>query len=195
MSASADPLIVVLIGPGGTGKGTVAERLIEADESLWLSRSWTTRSPREGEADDAYVFVDRSRFEAHAEQNGFLEWAEFLGNLYGTPVPQAPPGHDVLLEIELEGAIQIAAQRPDALVILLAPPSEEAQASRLRNRGDSEEHVQKRLSKGREELSRGRAIAHHEVVNHQVEQAVGEVLGILDARRQARVRLGSQTEE
>ncbi len=182
----AEPLIIVLIGPGGTGKGTVAERLLDADEALWLSRSWTTRSPREGEAADAYVFVDREEFEAHVQRGGFLEWAEFLGNCYGTPVPQPPEGHDVLLEIELEGAIQVLERRPDAVVILLAPPSEEAQAARLRGRGDPEEHVVKRVAKGREELARGQEIAHHVVVNHEVEQAVAEVLGILDARRQDR---------
>jgi len=195
VSVSADPLILVLLGPGGTGKGTVAQRLIEVDNALWLSRSWTTRAPREGEPADAYVFVNHEDFQAHIERDGFLEWAEFLGNLYGTPVPEAPSGHDVLLEIELEGALQVLAKRPDAVVVLLTPPSEAAQVARLRGRGDSEEHLAMRVAKGREELDRGRAIAHHEVVNHEVEQAVGEVLGILNARRQARLRLASQPEE
>lgn len=195
MSAPADPLIVVLIGPGGTGKGTVAEHLVNVDEALWLSRSWTTRPRRDGEAPDAYVFVERVEFDAQIDRGGFLEWAEFLGNCYGTPVPQPPEGHDILLEIDLEGAIQVLAKRPDALVILLSPPSEEAQEQRLRGRGDSDEHVAKRLAKGREELARGREIAHHEVVNESIEQAVTQVLGILNARRQARSRMAPHTEE
>jgi guanylate kinase len=182
-SPSAEPRLVVLIGPGGTGKGTVAARLVEADDRLWLSRSWTTRPPREGEHPEAYVFVDRASFEAHHAGGGFLESAEFLGNLYGTPVPEVPEEREVLLEIELEGARQVLARRPDATVILLVPPSEEHQEARLRGRGDPDEHVVRRIEKGRQELAEGRQIAHHEVVNEDLEQAVGEVLGILASLR------------
>jgi len=177
------PRIIVLIGPGGTGKGTVAAHLVDADEGLWLSRSWTTRPRREGEHPEAYVFVDRAAFEAHAARGGFLEHAEFLGNLYGTPVPEAPDGRDVLLEIEIEGARQILQRHSDATVILLVPPSEEAQAERLRGRGDAEHHVVSRVEKGRAELEAGREIAHHEVVNDDLGQAVAEVLGIVDSLR------------
>ena len=185
-SPPAEPGILVLIGPGGTGKGTVAGRLLERDPNLWLSRSWTTRPRREGEADDAYVFVERPDFEALVEQDGFLEWAEFLGNLYGTPVPIPPEGRDVLLEIEVEGARQILARHPDALVVLLLPPSEEVQEQRLRGRGDPEHHVARRLEEGRVEVAHGRLIAHHEVVNDDLEQAVAQIVGILEALRRGR---------
>ncbi len=119
----ADPLIFVLFGPGGAGKGTIAAKLVESDPGLWLSRSWTTRPRRPGESDDAYRFVDRATFEEHARAGDFFEWAEFLDNLYGTPVPRPPEGFDVLLEIDLQGALQVKSKRPDAILILLLPPN------------------------------------------------------------------------
>jgi guanylate kinase len=181
----------VLSGPGGAGKGTVAEQLVAGDPSLWLSRSWTTRAPRPGEDPHAYVFVDRSAFEEQIERGGFLEWAEFLGNLYGTPWPDAPPGRDVLLEIDLQGAQQVATRFPEALVILLVPPSPEVQAQRLRGRGDTDEHVAQRLAKGQEEEALGRSLTPHVVTNVEVGQAVADVAGIVQATRAARAQLGA----
>lgn len=178
--------IIVLIGPGGTGKGTVAARVVAADEALWLSKSWTTRTPRDGEHPEAYVFVNEEQFMAHAEAGGFLEYAEFLGHLYGTPVPDLTDGHDVLLEIELQGARQVLQHNPDARVILLVPPSEAVQTARLRGRGDAEGHVASRIEKGRQELEEGRLLAHHEVVNDDLEIAVAEVLGIVEDLRRYR---------
>ena len=185
-SPVAEPGILVLIGPGGTGKGTVAGRLLERDPSLWLSRSWTTRPRRAGEDEEAYVFVDRPQFEAHIASDGFLEWAEFLGNLYGTPIPMPPEGLDVLLEIEVDGARQILERHPDACVVLLLPPSEQVQEERLRRRGDAEHHVQRRLAEGRSEVVLGRQLALQEVVNADLEQAVVEITDILEALRRGR---------
>ena len=174
-----DSSVFVLFGPGGAGKGTVAARLVEKDPRLWLSRSWTTRARRPGEVEDAYVFVDRAAFESKANAGGFLEWAEYLGNLYGTPVGEAPAGRDLFLEIDLQGAEQVRRLRPDATLILLEPPSPEVQAERLRARGDDESHIAERLRAGTEELRRGRAIAHAVVVNHDVDQASDEIAGIV----------------
>lgn len=161
----------------------MAERLAEVDPALWLSRSWTTRPRRPGEREDAYRFVDRATFESRARQGGFLETASYLGHLYGTPTPEVPPGHDVLLEIDVQGARQVRAADPDAVVVLLVAPSPEAQAERLRARGDDEEHAARRLELGSREEAEGRQIADHVVVNDTTDRAVGEVLGILAAHR------------
>ena len=176
----------MLIGPGGAGKGTVAERLTARDPGLWLSRSWTTRARRTGEPEDAYVFCDRESFEARAQAGGFLEWAEFLGNLYGTPVPDPPPGTDVLLEIDVQGAQRVVDLDPSAVVILLVPPSDEVQRARLVARGDPAHQVERRLAAGREEVRLGRSLATDVVVNDQVERAVDQVAGIVARARSAR---------
>jgi len=173
----------VISGPGGVGKSTVAKRLAAADPALWLSRSWTTRARRPGEREDAYHFVDRDTFESRARQGGFLEWASFLGHLYGTPTPEAPPGHDVLLEIDVQGAGQVREADPEAVIVLLVAPAVEAQAERLRARGDDEEHVARRLELAAREEAEGRRLADHVVVNGSVDQAVSELLGILAAHR------------
>ena len=161
----------------------MAQRLAAADSRLWLSRSWTTRPRRPGEREDAYNFVDRDTFESRARRRGFLESASYLGHLYGTPTPEAPPGHDVLLEIDVQGARQVRAADPTAVVVLLVAPSSEAQAERLRARGDDDEHVAHRLQLAVREEAEGRQIADHVVVNDEADQAVGDLLGILGAHR------------
>ncbi len=132
------------------------------------------------------MFVDRPTFERRVEAGGFFEWAEFLGNLYGSPMPEPPAGSDVLLEIDLQGARQVRELRPDATLILLRPPSLEAQEARLRARGDNDEHIARRLATGAEEEREGRLIADEVVVNHDVTQATAEVAGIVGRYRSAR---------
>jgi guanylate kinase len=184
-------LTFVLFGAGGVGKGTIADRLVSEDPHLRLSRSWTTRARRPGEADDAYTFVDRATFEAHVRADGFFEWAEFLGNLYGTPLIEPDGDRDVLLEIDLQGALTVHRLRPDAALILLKAPSPDAQEARLRARGDDEAHIQKRLRAGAEEERRGEAIADAVVVNHDVAQATAEVAGIVERYRLAAQKGGT----
>ena len=154
---------------------------------LWLSRSWTTRPRRPSETDDAYVFVTRADFEARVAAGGFLEWAEFLDNLYGTPTADPPPGHDVLLEIDVAGARQVLEAKPDATVVLLVPPSSAVQRERLVARGDDEDHVRRHLVKGEEETRVGHALAGgNVVVNDEVDEAVAQVGAIVERTRAAR---------
>jgi guanylate kinase len=183
---SVDPLIAVLIGPGGVGKGTIARELVEADPQLWLSRSWTTRPRRATEDGSAYNFVDRPTFERAIDEGRFLEWAEFHGNLYGTPLPSSPDGTDVLLEIEVQGAEQVRRLVPDAVVFLILAPSMEDLEERLRGRGDQEDHVAFRLSSTPHELARGRELATYVVVNDDLGRATAEILSILEELRQRR---------
>ena len=185
----------MLIGPGGAGKGTVAAALTAQDPSLWLSRSWTTRKPRPGERErNAYVFVDRPTFEKAVAQGGFFEWAEFLDYLMGTPIPDPPPGTDVLLEIDVQGAEQVLAQRPDATVILLLPPSPEVQAERLAARGDDAEHIRRRVELGRSEVERATEIAAHTVVNDDLGRALAELTAIVESTRTAASRAANPEE-
>jgi guanylate kinase len=183
---SAEPLLVVLIGPGGVGKGTLARRLVDADPALWLSRSWTTRERRPSERGDEYFYVDRSTFEKAIESQQFLEWAEFHGHLYGTPLPDAPKGADVLLEIEVQGAEQVLNINPNAVVLLILPPSMELLEERLRARGDDDEHVAARLESAPAELEKGRQLASYVIVNDDLERASREIVSILEGLRRQR---------
>jgi len=156
---------------------------MERDPNLWLSRSWTTRPQRPGEPDDAYVFVDRATFEERIHAGGFLEWTEFLGNYYGTPTPEPPPGRDVVLEIEVHGAQQVRARHPDAVLIFVLPPSRAEQERRLRGRGDPDDIVARRLRKADEEEPIGRAISDHVVVNDDLASTVAELASIIAKHR------------
>ena len=176
-------MVIVVCGPGGVGKGTVVARLVADDPRLWLSRSWTTRERRPGEAADAYVFVDRPTFESAVADGRFLEHAEFLGNLYGTPWPEAAEGVDVVLEIEVQGAAQVLERIPDALVILLEPPSAEVQAERMVARGDPPEKVAARVRVAAAEVAEGRRLGGIRVVNDDLDRAVAEVRAIIGAHR------------
>jgi guanylate kinase len=151
--------LTVLTGPSGVGKGTLVKALLERHPELWLSVSATTRAPREGELDGVhYFFLSAEDFAQQVKGDGFLEWATFAGNCYGTPraavEQRLAEGQSVLLEIEVEGARQVRRSFPVGLQIFVAPPSFEELERRIRSRGtEAEEAIQRRLARAREELA------------------------------------------
>lgn len=169
--------LIVFTGPSGVGKGTVLRALLGRHPELHLSISATTRSPRSGEVDKQhYYFLTRSQFETMVAEGEFLEWAEFAGNLYGTPrqplLDRIAQGERVILEIELEGARQVRKTAPDALQIFIAPPSIEELEVRIRKRGqDSDEAIARRLERAQVEI----ASAHEfdvQIMNDDFDTAV-----------------------
>ncbi|MEC9000856.1 MAG: guanylate kinase [Actinomycetota bacterium] len=176
-------LVVVLSGPGGAGKGTVAQALVEGGD-LVLSRSWTTRARRVDDAEDAYVFVTKDEFEAHRDAGGFLEWNEFLGEFYGTPVPSGD--RDLLLEIDVAGGRQVLARQPDALCLFLDAPDDEELRRRLLGRGDSLGRADQRVAEAARERDDAARLGYETVVNDDLATTVTEVRRLVDAARSGR---------
>lgn len=179
--------LVVISGPSGVGKGTVVTRLLDELDDAQLSTSVTTRRPRDGERDGVdYRFVTDDEFDRMIRGGELLEWAGYAGNRYGTP--RAPvdealgSGRDVLLEIEVKGALQVRARRHDAILVFLAPPSEEELERRLAGRGteDAEER-RLRLATARAELEAA-AVFDHRIVNDDLDACVDAILTILSGR-------------
>lgn len=185
-ASAHSPLTIVISGPGGVGKSTIATRLVSRDPGLWLSRSWTTRERRHGEPESAYHFVSTEEFRRHIADGGFLEWTEFLGRMYGTPLPEPVAGSDVVLEIEVDGAQQVKGQRPDAILIFVLPPTRTEQERRLRQRGDREDKVTDRLRKAETEEPVGLELADHVLVNDNLDETIDELLRIIDGARKQR---------
>lgn len=184
MTAAAP--VMVLCGPSGVGKGTVIAGLRQRVPDLWLSVSATTRAARQGETDGVeYFFLPRERFEAMIADDSMLEWAEYAGNLYGTPrrpvEERQSAGTPVLLEIELAGARQVRRSLPEAIQVFLAPPSMTELERRLRGRGtESEEQMQSRLRQARSELAAAEAGEFdHVVVNDDVRGTVRRLLALM----------------
>ncbi len=182
-SPEPEPLKIVVSGPGGVGKGTIVSALVARDERLWLSRSWTTRAPRPGEAPDAYTFVSEEEFQAHADADGFLEWVEFLEYRQGTPLPEPPAGRDIVFEIDVYGGMAIAERYPDPLLLFVDTPSRDEQQRRLEGRGDPPEKVAARIERGDLERSLASEHGYTTVINDDLETTVAEIAELIQAAR------------
>ena len=180
-------LLVVISGPSGVGKGTVRKALFNLPKhNLVYSVSMTTRDMREGEVDGVdYYFVSKEEFEKRRKEGKFLETAEFVGNYYGTPLDkvndQLDAGNEVVLEIEVEGAIQVKRKVPDCVMIFIVPPGKQALYDRLKRRGtENEEVIAERIAKANREFK----LAHlydYIVVNDEVNNAADRIMAIIRA--------------
>ena len=176
----------IISGPSGVGKSTVLKALLEKRSDVYFSVSATTRAPRPGEEDGVhYHFMDANSFRQRIAADEFLEYAEYVGNFYGTPkkyVDEAmEQGKDVILDIEVLGAIQVCSKRPETVRIFIAPPSWEELERRLTERGtDSPEKVQKRLLRAKVEFQTAHTYDYF-VINDTVEAAVAELDAIMTA--------------
>lgn len=177
-------LSIVVSGPGGVGKGTLVDRLLANDPTIRLSRSWTTRAPRPGEAPDAYVFTDAVTFDRNIDAGGFLEWVQFLDYRQGTPMPDPGDGRDILFEIDVTGARRIREWDPDALLVFVDTPDQHEQRQRLLGRGDPEEIVERRMIKGEEERDAARELGMYWIINDDLDTAVEEIEALIAAARE-----------
>ncbi len=189
--------LIVLSGPSGVGKSTVIARLLASRPDIYFSVSYTTRDPRPGERDGVnYNFVSRPEFERMIADGELLEYAEYVGNYYGTSLKvirdKLERGIDVLLDIEVQGAAKVRERCPEAVLVFILPPSSQVLADRLRGRStDSEEVIALRLERARAEC---RESLHYDyiVINDDVDHAAQELRAILDAhhcRTEVRRRL------
>lgn len=187
MKLNQKGLLIVLSGPSGVGKATVRKALFKSpDHKFTYSVSMTTRKPREGEVEGQdYYFVSEEEFLKRIREGRFLEYAKFVGNYYGTPIEQVQQmieqGDEVVLEIEVEGAMQVKAKMPDAVLVFIAPPTYGALKTRLLGRGtETEEIIMERISKAHRELTLA-AGYDYIVINDDVDNAADRIKAIIRA--------------
>ncbi len=180
-------LLVIISGPSGVGKGTIRKALFDiSDNNFCYSVSMTTRKPRKGEVDGQdYFFVSKEEFEKRIKENGFLEYAEFVGEYYGTPMDyinkKLQAGKEVIIEVEVQGALQVHERLPEAVFIFIVPPSKKALIKRLQNRGtDSPSIIKKRINKAEREYSLAYKYDYI-VVNDDVANAADRIYAIIRA--------------
>ena len=181
-------ILIVLSGPAGTGKGTVCKEFLKNNTDTVFSVSATTRKPRPGEQNGReYFFISKEEFEEMKSADGFLEYAEFCDNSYGTPVKavneKLDAGYNVLLEIEVQGAMQIKKKVPDAVLVFIAPPSKKILRERIEGRGtETPEVIDKRMLAAEKELQ---MIVNYDyvIVNDEVAKAVIRFENIVNAER------------
>ena len=178
--------LFVVSGPSGAGKGTLLSQVIERIPDAWVSVSATTRSPRPGEIEGVhYFFLDTDHFKSLVEQDGFLEWAQVHDNFYGTlkksVVDHMNAGDQVILEIDVQGALQVRKALPEAHLVFIEPPSLEELERRLRQRGtETEDVISSRMKTAEVELAR-KMEYDVQVVNDDLERAVDELVEVINS--------------
>ena len=193
-------LLIVVSGPSGVGKGTVCKAFLKKYKEVFLSVSATTRKPREGEVDgENYYFIKKDDFLEKIENNGFLEYAEYVDNYYGTPknvvLDKLDAGQDVLLEIELQGAMKVKKAYSEALFIFLLPPNMKILRDRIEKRGtENIDIIDKRMEKAQDEID---FIEYYDyiVVNEDVEVAADTIYSIIESEKYRVVRNKELIEE
>jgi len=194
MTSEDKGILLVLSGPSGVGKGTVCKALRQCTPDLIYSVSATTRAPRENEIDGVnYFFKSREQFQQLIQDNQMLEWAEYVGNYYGTPrkfvEETLNSGKDIILEIEVQGAMKVKQSFPDGVFIFLLPPSMDELESRIVGRGtETQDVIRSRMSVAMDEI---RLMEHYDyaIVNDHVEQACERIQSILVAEHSRKDRM------
>lgn len=178
--------LFVLVGPSGSGKGTVLKEVLNQDDNLFLSISATTRQPREGEVDGKhYFFVEQDEFKGNIEKQLMLEYAEYCGNYYGTPkqavIQHLDKGEDVILEIEMQGAKQIKQLMPMAKLVFIVPPSVEVLKSRLTGRNtETQEVIEKRMKTALDEIDFAKD-CDYLIINDKLQDAISDLQSLIKA--------------
>ena len=184
-------VLVVISGPSGVGKGTIARIITERNKNMALSISCTTRMPREGETDGKeYFFVEKDRFEKEIAENGFLEYSEHFGNYYGTPktfVLNKLKDFDVLLEIDVNGGLNVKESYPDVVLIMVVPPNlDELKARLIGRHTESEKDIKLRMDRIEYELSKSKYYDYI-VVNDDLKNAVEKIERIIIKEKNKRI--------
>jgi guanylate kinase len=181
-------LLIVISGPSGAGKGTICKELLDRNDDLYISVSATTRNPRDGEIDGVnYYFIDRSEFMKKIEADDFLEYAEVYGNFYGTPKSKVEEmllsGKNVILEIDIQGALKVKENSKEGIFVFILPPSMEELKQRIIKRGsETTESLMTRFKSAYQEINYVSKY-NYAVVNDQVEEAVKKIEAILTAEK------------